>query len=178
MVFSNVPKYFKSLMPVATLVVIGVAAALPGSAITIANETFNFVGTCGDCTGFGDATLVLSGTYTLGSPITVSNFVSFAYAGTNLLPAFTINSSSPGLFVSGNLPNTLPGTANLTIDGGTEGFNSNISGAWTAGALADHGVSSNWSVPATSTPEPATTGSLGLVLAALILLVRRRGLAA
>ena len=99
--------YFKALMFMAAVV------AVPASADSlIPIELFNYTGTCTDCT-FSTGTLELFGGYTLGSPVTSSNFVDFTYMS-NLLN-FSIDQSDPGFSVSGSLPATLPGAATLLI---------------------------------------------------------------
>ena len=72
-------------------------------------QVYYFSGTCGDCSGTATAELTLTGDYTLGASLTTSNFLSFHYDGTNLLPAFTINSGDSGLYVFGSLT-TIPGS--------------------------------------------------------------------
>jgi hypothetical protein len=168
----------RTLTP-AALVIAALASALPASASTI---SYDFTGACSDCYGgSGNAygTLVLSATYTPGSPITTSNFVSFTYDGTNLLGPFTITNSSPDLSVSGSIPSVLPSAATVSIDAVVNEtfleFNTNTDGAWSVtNPPTDMGTLSSWSAVSTSAPEPGTSGLLGLGLIAALVLGRRR----
>lgn len=82
--------------------------------------TLNFSGTCTDCSGNGDATLVVSGPAGSGttSPllVTTDNFVSFNYAGTpnlegfNHFDPFQINAGDFGLAVTGSFTFSLDGS--------------------------------------------------------------------
>ena len=71
-------KYWKifGLPLVVALAVTQSSSAAPGTTL------FNFSGTCTDRSGTATASLVLAGSYTLGTPITSSNLVSFTYNGT------------------------------------------------------------------------------------------------
>lgn len=161
------------------------AVSTPGGAagvVTVTDETFYFTGACADCTGDGPggdvtATLVLQN-YTPGSgDFLPGNFVSFSYGGSNLVPGFTVDASTPG-FVLGQLIgnfSTLPG-ANLMIiawaisSGPTDEFSTGTDGTWTLSipTSADQGTNGSWSPTAPSTvPEPATWAMMGLGFAGL-----------
>ena len=119
------------------------------------DETYSFNGACTDCyNGDGDvhATLVLED-YTPGDSIEASNFVSFSYSGSNLVPAFTVLPANLTLGISGVIPTTLPGPAEVHIffDLPTSNFISNTDGSWYVNE-ADYGTSGTWS----AAPEPST----------------------
>jgi hypothetical protein len=173
----------RSLIRVTAPVLVGVLAIVqPGSAVFTTTTTYHFVGTCSDCAGTGTGSLIL-GNYTLGSAFTTANFLSFSYSS-NLI-SFTIATGSPGINVSGTLPATLPGPANVVIFNSQNQFVSEIPGnaAWCAGTgcLDDLGISGTWSLASatpTGAPAPNTIGLMGValvtVLLAQILLRRRR----
>lgn len=92
--------------------------------------TYDFVGKCTDCEGYGRAHLTLLN-YTYGDPIRTSdwtreiwndddteiigwvnyraNFVSFSYEGSNLFPAFTVTAGDDGV-VSGGVISSAQGS--------------------------------------------------------------------
>jgi len=130
-----------------------------------ANEVYSWSGVCTDCSMENvTGTLTLGGTYTLGSEITTSNFVSFSYSGSNLLSPFTILDSEV-VSIAGLLPLTLPGAANLTILANISSvsvpFETVSNGFWCAGSdcLGDMGGNSTYSAAVSSIPEP---GSIAL----------------
>ena len=144
----------------AALIIVGI----PASA-SIPLNVFNYTGVCTDCT-FSNGELELFAPYTLGTPITTSNFVNFIY--TSNLVSFFINQSDPGFFVSGSLPDTLPGPANIIIEDSQWEFSTSTDGSWFVDQFggADNGPSNTWSAQA-STPEPGTILMLAAGLAAL-----------
>jgi hypothetical protein len=153
--------YFKGLIIAAALLSAGTVARA-GSIIAL--EVFNYSGTCTDCT-FSNGTLLTIASYTPGSPLSTSPFITFTY--TSNLVSFTINQNSPGFFVSGGLPATLPGAATLIIQDNQWEFSSNSSGAWFVNQIpADFGPANSWSA-ASAVPEPGATAMLGLGLAVL-----------
>jgi hypothetical protein len=160
-----------------TAVFLAAAFGSAGTASALGIDvTYNFVGTCTDCQGTVTATLVLGnlGEYVPGSPITITNFVSFTYGGSNLYPSFTINDLSPGLEVSGSIPAALPGPADVGIQSDGLVFNSSTDGYWDAGPAADEGTAGTWSLSTpSSAPEP---GSLALLLGGLGMLAGLAGL--
>src|SRR3981081_4564945 len=81
------------------------------SAVNVSTTTYFFRGTCTDCTGTGDGALILQN-YTLGTPITPTNFITFSYQSN--LTGFTISSGSLQS-ISGTLPTSLPAHANIII---------------------------------------------------------------
>src|SRR5262249_54706487 len=76
-----------------------------------ADTTFNFTGACKDCTGTATATLVLQN-YTIGNPLTIPNFVSFAYHS-SIFPNFKVD-GPPILQLQGAF-NSLPGAATVFL---------------------------------------------------------------
>jgi PEP-CTERM motif len=144
-----------------------------------AGPIFNFSGTCSDCNGGNPsnpatATLVLTDN---GATLSLSDFVSFTYNGTDLLPPFTLLASDPSLSVSGSIPNSLPGPATVNI---SEGFSWTVTtdslGNWNICnsplcVLGDTGSAATWS--GTAAPEPNTIALLGAALLALLIFRRR-----
>jgi len=162
--------FIKRSLPVTLLLIAVLASVGPLTAtqivpqVTLANEIYSWSGVCSDCTGTVTGTLTLSPTYTLGSEITTSNFVSFSYSGSNLLSPFTILDSEV-VSIAGLLPLTLPGAANLTILANISSvsvpFETVSNGFWCAGSdcLGDMGGNSTYSAAVSSIPEP---GSIAL----------------
>jgi len=147
------------------------------SAISISTQTFEFTGACIDCTGTATASLVLQN-YTLGNGITNSNFVSFTYNPTDLIPAGYVISTALNNFesINGVIPANLPGVANVSILGVVYYFNTDVSGNWETGVALlnnDFGVNGAWSPQNTGVPEPSAVVLMGS--AALALLGVRRG---
>lgn len=162
------------------LVAVLALAATQRSSALISTTTYNFTGTCQDCSGTATATLTVLGNYTLGTALSSSNVVSFTYNGTNLVTPFTITPSSPNFFVYGSITN-YPGQNNVAISSSqsrTSGFFSNTNGSWGVGLL-DHGIASLWGAAAPATPAPSTSIllALGLAMLAGFSLWRRRRLA-
>lgn len=126
--------------------------------ITAPQTSYRFTGTCSDCTGTGTGTLVLTG-YTLGTPLSNSNFVSFNYSS-NLVTFTLLASDNPD--VSGSLPATLPGQSAVFLIGpNNKILNTRISGGqfWCAGAScsADFGTSFTWSFLGSTTTTAVPT---------------------
>jgi hypothetical protein len=134
------------------------ALAMTQSSSAIVNTiTFNFSGTCTDCRGTGTATLVMVGSYTLGTPITSSNLVSFTYNGTNLQAPFTYTPSTPNFFVSGSMTN-IPGSNTFYVVANNDiFFTSSLNGNWSVNET-DLGTAGTWSLPGVppATPAPPT----------------------
>lgn len=151
----------------AALMIVGI----PASA-SIPLDVFNYTGVCSDCT-FSNGTLELFAPYTLGTPITTSNFVNFFY--TSNLVSFSINQGDPGFSVSGSLPSLLPGPATLLIEDSQWEFSTSTDGSWFVAnlTLADNGPSNTWSSASASAPEPGTILMLAAGLAALRVRYRR-----
>ena len=151
------------LLLVVALAVTESASAAPGTI------TFTFSGTCTDCSGTASASLVLAGSYTLGTPITSSNFVSFTYNGTNLTGPFTYTPGTPNFMVSGSLTN-IPGANALYVLANNDiFFTSGLNGNWSVGQT-DLGTAGTWSMAGGSvspTPGPPTVILLVIGLMAL-----------
>jgi hypothetical protein len=158
-------------------------AAVPASADAI----YNFVGVCGDCySGEGSvtATLDLSDSNTT---ISLTNFVSFSYGGSDMMSGYDVVAGDPGLSVSGSLVG-LPGTANVEIDNVFTFFSSfsggNRDGTWSTGNMGitgnvtttdDQGTPHTWSAATNSStaPEPATVGMIAGALAGIVFFRKR-----
>ena len=136
--------------------------------------TFNFVGTCSDCTGQGRATLVLQN-YTLGNTILQANFVSLTYSSN--LTSYTITTANSPL-INGSLPASLPSAANVdffaTTGGAAQGMELNTYsyGSWCAGfeCTGDYGTAGSWSLYSPPAPPsvPALSTWMQICLAALM----------
>jgi hypothetical protein len=92
--------------------------------------TYDWSGTCTDCTYNGGSTvyaqLVVTSNYVLGNDLS-PYFVSLTYLGSDMIPGgFEITSSSPDLSVSGSLPTVLPGPASFSISDLDFTFASNL----------------------------------------------------
>jgi hypothetical protein len=163
----------------AVIALIAGSTAQLGATTIVTNEVFNWSGACVDCSGTVTGTLTLTSAYVQGTTITTGTggtFVSFTYNGSNLLSTFTINNSPTNLSVSGNIPASLPGPANIeistpTVTFATGTFAGGVSN-WCAGSScgADHGTTSTFS----ATHEPTSLALLGAGLGAFGLLRRRR----
>lgn len=153
------------------LLLVVALAVTESSSAAPSTITFNFSGTCTDCSGTATAALVLAGSYTLGTPITSSNFVSFTYNGTNLTGPFTFTPSSSNFNLSGSMT-SIPGANAFFVQGGSNSvyFNSGLNGNWSVG-LSDQGTAGTWSQAAGSvsaTPAPPTVILLVIGLMALM----------
>jgi PEP-CTERM motif len=136
---------------------VGFAAGPAQAALT----QFTFTGFCTDaCTGEGIAVLTLQD-YTLGTPLTASDFVSFSYESKQ--NSFSVDSTELQK-ISGALPAVLPSSASVSIVVGAkdEIFMSSTggNGGWFAGpkGSVDAGLFSSWSAGAV--PEPSTWAML------------------
>ena len=182
----------RSVVQIAAIALVGFLGAVQiGSAISTTTATYYFTGTCSDCTGTGQGTLVLQN-YTLGSSLTNANFVSWSYTS-NLLTYSVTPASNPSFSIYGTMPATLPGAspnavviANQPNAGPTfMDFVAESNGSWCAGHTCadDNGTNGTWSAatPAPTTSVPAlgmpALASLGLLLlfAAWILFKRFPG---
>jgi hypothetical protein len=150
------------------------AASIDPVVLALPDKSYTFSGGCTDCTGTATGTLTVTGNYLLGSALSIFNFVSFTYDGTNLLPAYTITAAQTP-FVSGSLPATLPSSASLDIASSSVEFLSFANGFWCTGpgCAADFGGSNSFT-PAAVTPEPASLGLLTLGFAGIALRLRKR----
>jgi MYXO-CTERM domain-containing protein len=152
-------KHFRSLL-LTTCIVVACCAAGSAQASSVSNTSyFTFTGTCNDCTGTGVGTLELVN-YSLGNDITADNFVDFSYSS-NLI-SFDLDSSASDVFIvnGSSLPDTLPSTAFVGLEGDGILFFSFQGGGWCTGSgcAADNGPDHLWSVasaPTSAAPEPA-----------------------
>lgn len=138
-------------------VALAVPALLPAAGI---NQTFDFTGQCFDCAGTVDAELVLAPDYALGAAITMSNFESFTYDGSNLLAPFTITLAEV-TSISGSMPTNLPSTANFQLASAAHNFSSLADGNWVVDFHEDQGMTHLWTAAA-SAPEPGAFSMMGL----------------
>jgi PEP-CTERM motif len=162
-------KHTFSLTGLALLALVTAAPALAGPFI------YNFTGACSDCYGGdGNATAVLTLTsdYTLGQTINTNNFVSFQYAGTDLLNPYTIAAGDANLFVSGSITSN-PGYNTVSFSSSNGLFLSNTDGTWCTGGRCGSDVGTNGTF-VSGAPEPSSVGLLGLGLAGIGFLGRRR----
>jgi hypothetical protein len=132
---------------------------------------YSFSGLCSDCTGHGTGLLVLQN-YTPGTLAGDSNFVSFDYSS-NLI-SYSVTSANLSTF-SATLA-SLPGEDDVTLlaDSFVTQFTSQTRGFWCTGAICvnDIGASHVWSVA--TVPEPVSLAILGVGLAGLGAIRRRR----
>ena len=161
--------FFRSLTVLAIAATIGAASA----SATIAVEVFTFTGQCSDCTGTGTGTLILLAGYTLGTPLSDPDLVSFNYSS-NKIPDLSIH-NDPSEDLTGVLPVGL-GPATMSISDANGSFTTSTDGSWSAfNPPADFGTDGIWSTASvTSTPEPSALPVIGICLAGLIFLARAR----
>jgi len=146
---------------------LGLSTAAQAFIIVGPDTEFAFYGTCSDCSGEVSGTVVLSN-FTADSPLSFFDFVSFTYDGSNLLNPFTVDSSAPGLSLSGTLSadGTVTTDFNLAFNALTVGSSQvnqilvQSDGSWFVG-LDDQGTNGGFAaVPA---PSTAVLLALGLV---------------
>jgi hypothetical protein len=148
-------------------------------------STYDFFGTCSDCTGTGVAHLTLQN-YTAGTAIQHENFLSFKYDGSDLMDPYSILLFAHiGPFlqsVRGMMPSSQPGPFEFSITDGLHYFTTSIDGSWDTGRAgpinvsADYGINGTWSAQgiAATVPEPTMMALLGIGLAGFGLSRRRR----
>lgn len=172
---SRAPRVRLSLRIVLIACAAVLASVQTGSAIGT-QSTYSFTGTCSDCNN-PSGTLVLQN-YTLGQPLSSSNFVSFTYSSSVI--SFTISAAAnPSFDISGTLPATLPGPSANTVvidNGGTPEFMGFIAetnsddGDWCAGPECefDEGTGGTWSLgaapPTSNVPALNTEALAGTAL--------------
>ena len=163
------------------LVSLASVCAIQADPISDPVTEITFTGVCSDCAG--EAVAILSVTDFRPDTVfdlTLSDFVSFQYLGTDLVKPYTIDSSSV-LSVSGMLGPALPGSYDIEVltTGARLNFLSFSDGSWelapsaSGQGLDDFGATSCYSLgPCDSlasapVPEPAAMPLLALVLGAL-----------
>ena len=194
-------KMLKKVLGLAAGLVLAFSAATSAQAAISINTNFYFDGACADCTAPGGGSTTVTGTltlsnYTASDAITLSNFVSFTYNGSNIVDPFTAEAGGPNAayFVSGSMTN-VPGFNDFlvvfadglyfqTFSGG--GFNLCASGpsGYYANECqsyqfvpADTGRPANWNnQPRQGVPEPGSLALVGLAITALAIARRRRSL--
>ena len=122
-------KFFKFLVPGLAASLIGLLS-LPAQAIVVAPpplSTLFFSGNCEDCAAalqrpnFAVTARLVLQNYFQGSAITLANFVSFSYDGSNLLQPYSILSSSLPA-VSGHISFALPSANEFHVTGANNYF--------------------------------------------------------
>ena len=168
-----------NLLRLATLITGVALASVPARADPMSISTFDFSGICSDCATVGNAELMLSN-YTFGDAISAANFVSFAYAGTDLLPAFNIDAMQ-AYGLAGSIGAPIPGPQDFTVSGNGEDFTSQTYGFWCAGQACfdDLGFAHSWTVASVvvaaspvSMPEPTSLMVFGIGVLGVIALRR------
>ena len=139
-------------------------------------QQYNFSGVCTDCNlathAPSLAELVLKN-YVAGTAITRYNFVSFHYDGSDKLAAYTIDNNplNPDIpSMQGFMYASLATQSVLFVAQGNNHFTVSNSGAWTTD-LQDEGTGGTFS---SAVPEPGTLALLGLGLAGIGGMMRRR----
>lgn len=143
---------------------------------------YDWSGTCSNnCSGTASAVLTLNSSYTPGKALSAADFVSFSYSSSSGSYDIPADASFVGLIgLAGALPVfsgvTLLGPINFDFDGLGTTFSVDTTGFWGSGftpkfAELDFGDSHSWE---RRIPEPSTFALLGLGLAGLGAVWRRR----
>ena len=128
------------------------------------NYTFDFTGTCSDCTGYGTATLQVQD-YVLGAPLTDGNLVNFTYNSD--LTSLTVNPVADSVFFSDTLSGAITsarGPYNISVSQfffgvlPIDNFTSSTDGTWSVTNLVPDDVGTNgiWNQAVSAVPEPST----------------------
>jgi hypothetical protein len=122
--------------------------------------------------GDADGILTLTSTYAPGTPILLSEFISFQFLENPIGVVFEVDAGRPGASISGVIPID-GGPATVEISDTIDGLFNSFANGGTFTLEAIQAQDSGPGVWISTVPEPATFGLLGLALAGVTLLARR-----